>query len=274
MFLEHTPIEKYKVGDVPVYVKREDLYGQEPMPPLAKLRGIRIVLHNAHNQGIKDIGVLDTRVSKSGQGVAAVIKEYYPSMQLHLGYPVTKANRSVPVQHKIAEELGAKLYPCQATRQSIMWYRFRNEVHKLGGVMLPHGLPFTETAGNVAEEAQTVPKAYLQGSLVLIVGTGTMLAGILAGLEILPHRIVGISAGKARTTQLPLIRDILNALLPFQSFRLGAVELLDPLMPYEKQDLYPCPFPSHPNYDRKAWHWMCEHIEELPKPILFWNIGA
>ena len=274
MFLEHTPIEEYRVGSTTVYVKREDLYGQPPMPPLAKLRGIRMVLDSLYLKGVRTIGVLDTRVSKSGQGVAAVRKYEHPDMKLMLAYPVSKADRSVPSQHQEAEKIGAVLYPQQATRQSIMWYKFKRIVEEEGGVMLPHGLPFVDTAVSVAREAATVPKELLQGSLVLIVGTGTMLAGILLGLEILPKLIVGISAGKSTEGQFRTINDIMRQVAPFMSLKSGDVKLKQPIMDYSVADDYPCPFPSHPNYDRKAWRWLCEHIKELPEPVLFWNIGA
>lgn len=275
IFLENTPIEEYKVGSETVYVKREDLYGQDPMPPLAKLRGIRLVLDKLYKQGCRTVGVLDTRVSKSGWGVAAVRKFEHPDMNLMLGFPVTNADRSIPLQHQKAMALGALLHPQQGTRQSIMYYKFKRIVEEQGGVMLPHGLPFTETALSVAEQAAMVPKELIQGTIVLIVGTGTMLAGILIGLiEEQNINIVGISAGKAVNGQLNTIERILNETVPFNSKATGKVKLLNPIMEYNMADDYPCPFPSHPNYDRKAWHWMCEHIDELPKPCLFWNIGA
>jgi hypothetical protein len=274
MFLEHTPIEEHKVGSTTVYVKREDLYGQPPMPPLAKLRGIRLVLDSLYYKGVRTIGVLDTRVSKSGQGVAAVRRYEHPDMRLMLAYPVSKANGSAPPQHTEAEKLGAELYPQQATRQSIMWYKFKRIVEEQGGVMLPHGLPFPETAISVAREAKTVPEELLQGSLVLIVGTGTILAGILLGLETMPKKIIGISAGKDTLGQYRTINNILKAIAPFTPLKTREVQLKQPIMDYSVADDYPCSFPSHPNYDRKAWHYLCEHINELPQPCLFWNIGA
>ena len=275
MFLENTPIEEYQVGSETVYVKREDLYGQDPMPPLAKLRGIRLVLDSLYQKGCRTVGVLDTRVSKSGWGVAAVRKFEHPDMKLLLGFPTTKANRTTPDQHLKAAELGATIMPQQGTRQSIMYYKFKSIVEEQGGVMLPHGLPFVETALSVAEQAAMIPKELLQGTIVLIVGTGTMLAGILIGMmEEKNINIVGISAGKSPTGQLNNIERIMNVAMPFCGKATGRVKLLNPIMEYNVADDYPCPFPSHPNYDRKAWHWMCEHISELKKPILFWNIGA
>ena len=86
--------------------------------------------------------------------------------------------------------------------------------------------------------------------------------------------IIGISAGKSHEEQVKNINRIMNEVMPFKGKTVGKVKLISPIMDYSVADSYPCPFPSHPNYDRKAWHWMCEHINELKKPILFWNIGA
>lgn len=275
MFLEDTPIEEYKIGSETIYVKREDLYGQDPMPPLAKLRGIRIVLDNLYKKGVRTVGVLDTRVSKSGWGVAAVRKFEHPDMKLMLGFPFTKQYNTMPPQHIKAQELGAEVIPQQGTRQSIMYYRFKSFVEENNGVMLPHGLPFAETALSVSQQSAVIPKELIQGTIVMIVGTGTILSGVLLGLiEEKDINIVGISAGKNPQGQLKNINRILNIALPFQCKTLGNLKLLNPIMEYDEECTCPCPFPSHPNYDRKAWFWLTEHINELKRPVLFWNIGA
>ena len=44
LFREHTPCEERGVKSRRVLVKRDDLYARPPAPPLAKLRGLRVVL--------------------------------------------------------------------------------------------------------------------------------------------------------------------------------------------------------------------------------------
>jgi len=44
-------------------------------------------------------------------------------------------------------------------------------------------------------------------------------------------------------------------------------------------DYYTCPdvcvpWPAHPHYEGKVWEWMLQNVDGLPRPILFWNIGA
>ncbi len=74
MFKYDTPIEEYKIGKKTVYVKRDDLFGEDPAPHLAKLRGITKYVKKAEEKGVKILGDLDTRVSKSGWGLAAACK--------------------------------------------------------------------------------------------------------------------------------------------------------------------------------------------------------
>lgn len=40
---------------------------------------------------------------------------------------------------------------------------------------------------------------------------------------------------------------------------------------FDKASSYPCPFPSMPNYDRKAWEFCCEHKTDKGH-VLFWNV--
>src|ERR1700755_1105001 len=89
MFREHTPIDCYKVGGKDVHVKRDDLYARPPAPPLAKLRGLRVLLGRLYSEGVRLAGCWDTRVSKLGQGLAACCTEF-ADMKCVVSYPVKK----------------------------------------------------------------------------------------------------------------------------------------------------------------------------------------
>jgi threonine dehydratase len=88
MLNENTPIEKYVVDGKEIYVKREDLFGTYPAPPLAKLRGARIVLKRLKEKGITKIAVFDTRISKAGQGIAYLCKDM--NLECLAGFPKLK----------------------------------------------------------------------------------------------------------------------------------------------------------------------------------------
>ena len=53
LFREHTPIETHCIRGSVVFGKRDDLFGIDPAPPLAKLRGLRLVLNEAYAGGVR-----------------------------------------------------------------------------------------------------------------------------------------------------------------------------------------------------------------------------
>ena len=53
-----------------------------------------------------------------------------------------------------------------------------------------------------------------------------------------------------------------------------ALELVPADRPYAVVPETSCPFPTHPNYDLKAWKHLVDHLERFASPVLFWNIGA
>ena len=269
-----TPIESYAINGKEIYVKREDLCCRDSpnMPPLAKLRGASILLEKLKAQGVEILGNQDTRVSMSGLGVAALCKEL--SMSCILGYP--DGREGAPVHLQKAQELGAELYPLRPNYIRILYAQTKKYVEGKKGYMLPFGLVCAESVLAVAEEASTVPDELLTGTLVICVGTGTMLTGVLLGLRRLPV-VVGISSGMSLANQERNIRRLLFEANVSQA-RLSEINdklrLLPAIMPYSEECEFEVPFPTHKNYDAKAWLWLCQHVDELEPPVLFWNIGA
>ena len=270
---DNTPIEEYKVNGNIVYVKREDLSTIPPMPPLAKLRGISLKIEKLVKQGITKIGVFDTRVSKSGLGITTIAHFIYNDrVKVYLGYPKLNENNLLPPQIEKAQSLGAIIQPIRAGRLSICFARFRKILDK-DVYIFPHGLPFIETAEAEAKEALMVPEGLLTGSLVICSGTATILSGVFSGLKRVPQ-IYSISAGKSIKEQRRRVCEITEKLNPDRIFEINKINFTSDIMPYYETPLLECPFPSHPNYDVKAWFWLLSNIEKIKKPILFWNIGA
>ena len=264
----NTPIEQYNILRRIINVKREDLSTNWPAPSLAKMRGCLIRLENIKAQGYTLVGVLDTRISKSGWGVAYLanklgnitVNAYYPELKSEVGF--------LHQQQRMSLLLGANLFPMAGQRTAILYSKARKETESLGGYMMPMGLVVEESVNAIAAEANTIPEKYLGGDLVVCTGSGMTLAGITKSLSTKEHKIYGISAGmnikkqiKRITTMGVEIPSNVNIILP---------ENVD----YFSKDNTPTPFPSSLYYDRKAWHWLLDNIETLKDPILFWNIGV
>lgn len=271
--LRDTPVETYELNGMPVYVKREDLVSLEPdLPPLAKIRGIHRVIERLKSEGWETFGVLDTKVSKAGWGTAAMSKRL--GVRCILGVPRLK-NGNLPPGAQKAQELGAEIHELRSSRYSIMYARLRRYVESENGFLLPLGLACEETVLEVAKIASQMPSDYFEGSLVICAGTGTILSGVICGLPIIPQQIYSISAGISIKKQRRTVENfgfkhrVENAVVA-----LPRTTFIPAFRSYYEESPVEVPFPSHPNYDAKAWEWLGEHIHEIPQPILFWNIGA
>jgi 1-aminocyclopropane-1-carboxylate deaminase/D-cysteine desulfhydrase-like pyridoxal-dependent ACC family enzyme len=263
---QETPIEVYAVSGRQVFVKRDDLFGNYPAPPLGKLRGLSIVLQELHEQGVRLVGCWETRVSKLGQGLAALAAEY-PDMRTIVSYP-TRKGTPLPDSVRRAQELGAELLPLRGNHVSICYSQAKNHVTGLGGIMLPFGMECIQAVNAVAAEARDIPIDVIGGGTVVVCcGSGVTLSGLLLGLQAKPRRVIGISSGRS-------VRRIVNCISRYLPSLPEYLEIHPARMPYELALDYPCPFPSHPNYDLKAWKHLLENIDSFTDPVLFWNIGA
>lgn len=250
---------------VQVFVKREDLYGIPPAPPLGKLRGLRVVLRRMSAERVRLVGCWDTRVSRLGHGLAAVCKEY-PHMRSLVSYP-EKRGADVPVSIREAGALGAIVLPLRGNHVSICYSQARKHVEKMGGRMLPFGMDCLEAVDAIAQEARRTPPEISTGTVVLSAGSGVTLAGLLMGLPNRPRKIIAISSGRSIGKIVSCLRKYLPSLPAYVSLR-------EPILPYDVESRADCPFPAHPNYDLKAWDYLSKNVRRLKQPVLFWNIGA
>jgi len=266
MFRHHTPIESYLVRGTEVLVKRDDLYGSWPAPPLGKLRGARVLLRKLFDGGTRLVGCWDTRISALGQGIAACCSEL-PGMNALLTYPAKKGCE-VPRPLQVAESLGAEVLGVRAGRITISFSEGRKVVENRGGTMLPFGLECAEAVYAVSSEAGLVPPSCTHGgTVVLCAGSGVTLAGLLLGLRGQPSRFIAASSGRSP-------RSIARCLRKYGAFTSSEIHIEPARCPYSEPIRQDCPFPSHPHYDLKAWRLLCEEIDHLAKPILFWNVGS
>jgi hypothetical protein len=265
LYREHTPIEEVVVKGVTVFVKRDDLFGRPPAPPLGKLRGMRIVLRTLYENDVRLVGCWDTRVSRLGEGLAAACREF-PRMRAVVSYP-TRNGTPLPGPVSRAAHLGATILPLRGNHVAICFAQSKTKVEALGGVMLPFGLECQEAVTGVAKEAARVPPDLCRGTIVLCCGSGVTLAGLVTGLKQLPQRLIGISSGRS-------LAKIRSCIQRYVAKPPRCVELVKALMPYDSVSTVACPFPAHPNYDLKAWQYLQNNIRKLKPPILFWNIGA
>lgn len=261
-----TPVEDYLVAGRTVFVKRDDLYAMPPAPPVAKLRGLELLLGRLDSEGQNLVGCFEARVSSIGHGVAAVCKSH-PHLSCIVAYPETRGHGLTP-SLTWARELGAELLPIPSNYLNVCYALARRVVERRGGHMIPFGFECAEAIAAVALEARTVPpECLIGGTLVLCCGSGVTLAGLLRGLQILPARIVGVSSGRS-------IRQIRSCVSRHSGGLPSQLELHDAVQLYSQAAEAECPFPANRYYDLKAWIHLEEHLGTYSDPVLFWNVGA
>lgn len=261
----NTPIEIYKIKERNIYVKREDLSTNPPAPALAKLRGVYKRMLKIKEQGIKTIAVMDTRVSKSGLGCAVIANEiggievvnFYPHLVSQIGIPET--------QQKVLD-VGHKIEPLKGGRTAVLYSQTKKKANENGWYAMPLGLVVEESVDGVISECENLK--IIPDIIVIAVGSGMMLAGVSIALSNKVKKIIGISAGMSPARQKKRIMDILGIDLP------SNVEIIKSEKSYYEPEEFECPFPCSIWYDRKAWKWLNDNIDNLNGNILFWNIGV
>ena len=277
--LYKTEIEEHKIDTFSVLVKREDKCCPPPGPPFSKVRGIMKHFEKLKDKGVEVVGYTETSISMAGWGVAWAAYQF--GMLAVIFDPQYKDTPTLLEYHRRQwDQFDPVIIPIPAGRAKVNWYRSRKILTDKYGpdaVLLPLGLPFPETIEETAREAEEVLKAFPVENLVINVGSGTIAAGVWKGAEAVkvPVCIQGIM-GRTGSVELKMKQIREKSGVPSDGLlgsSASSFVLIDPGWQYTEKSLQPCPFPCHPYYDRKAWQWLVENVEEIPPPVLFWNIG-
>ena len=269
-----TPIEEYEINNIPVFVKREDLCSPFPGPNNAKIRGIYPFLLRLKEQGIKNVGILDTKISRAGWIVAYCCSKL--GLKCYDFFPMYKNDSKLKFQQLMVKAFKGILIPQKAGRESIRYARAKKFMKKIpNSFMLPDMLKLTETVNEVSKIVLSIDKSLLSGSIIVSVGSGTIFTGILKGLieqKLADSSLFGILCANVSTESR--YRNINKLLGYYNFFKKPKVKLINYNYEYLKPEFYDSPFPCDIYYDRKAWRWLCLNVNKLKQPILFWNIGG
>lgn len=271
--LGHTPLQTFEMRGVPVMVKREDLCCSEPGPPFSKMRGV--MAHIARRPEAV-IGVLDTYHSKAGWAVAYACHELGKRTINY--WPLYKRDEGADIRYPQLRSgsLGAQLVSLTAGRSAILYHAAKKDLatRSPGAYMMPNALKLSESVTENAAEAAATPLPS-EGSMVISISSGTVASGVLMGMQqrgVLGGYDVYLHMGYTRPVGacLRYIRGA-GALL-MEEPRL--LQFIDEGYGYAASVKVDVPFPCSPWYDAKAWKWLYGVVENLRKPIVFWNIGA
>lgn len=297
--IRHTPIEVISEKPITVsgpyfdYVlKHEERACADPGPAFSKVRGLYAHLRRIRDgEGVRRVGYVESAISMAGWGVAWACREL--GMEAVIFDPQHKKPHPVLVKHRTKwQEFGATVIPVRGGMMTkVNWYDAVKIIKQdMPDVrLLPIGISFPESVEETAKELQWTMDIFWNNgvsfdiqSIVVAVGSGTIISGIVRGLSLMNiprDRLPAVFGVTTRQSNLCMLHEKINKLSktcsggflsgpPFHLFNSG-YEYTQPVRYWRDP-----PFPTSPWYDGKAYQWMIQHWDEIPKPVMFWNIGA
>ena len=254
-------VEEYKVNGKVALVVRDDLAAPFPGPNFSKIRGLYKHLLRAQEEGHTEVVSQDTSISRCGWGCSWVCHD--------LGlthYNVYAQRRVMNFYQQMSQAWGGVMIPVRGSFSSAMVAQAR-KVLPPSAYWLPSGLSVPETL----HEHVTMMKQFsslLRGSVVACVSSGTIVAGLLAGVD--GATVYGVQSSSIQNRLGKIAMMITDSGLKGG----GRLELVDPGWQYKEWVREAPPFPCDIYLDRKAWVWLEQNIHKLKEPVVFWNIGG
>lgn len=270
--ISNTPVDSYKINDHKIYVKREDLSSSYPLPPFSKVRGIYSHLTKLYNNGVRNIGYVETQISMAGWGLAVACQDFGITLTIYAPKYKSQVNPVYTMHIKKWEQFNSEIVYIPAGRAKINFYiakKLLRNKYGASAVLLPLGLPLDESIKETSEELLLTGIENIN-TLVVSVGSGTICKGILLGISGMKNKpsVVGVACRTGDMKRKK--RNILSNTLSF-----GTVfSLKDMGYDYMDKETISAPFPCNPFYDRKAWKWLYDNLDNVSHPVMFWNIGA
>lgn len=276
----NTPLETHVLHNGrEVLVKRDDLAGSYPGPPLGKLRGIAKQIMVS---GASVIGVVDrTPHSRNSWAHAYVCNA--------LGKTCIAYGRSIGAYQHRALELGATYIPVEGEtpddvyREAVKRFYSADweEAHKINRAhwIAPDDCHASELVADARREARLTfldlccGRHQVIDTLVIPTGSGGLAAGVILGMNDVEKayagkvRIILHAAGSRRSPEY-----LLGALkrLGVPEGYLGSLEVIK--SPSMAPMTHMPTFPANPYYELRAWEWL---EREAPSGLtLFWNAGG
>lgn len=267
----NSPVESYLVNGDNILVKREDKCADDKnYPPFSKIRGLSKRVQHLKSKGYKVFGYTESAVSMAGWGVAYVCKQLGVKAVIYNPVYITenyKGREILKLHREKWKEFDADIRDIPASMVKVNFYICRKDLLKNyeDAIMLPLGLPFEESIQQTSIQLSKVKEYY--NSIVVCIGSGTITAGLLRETK---KPIYGIMtrSGSIEETKKKITK---KANVIFLNPNL--LRVINPGWEYTQKSEAGCPFESHPYYDLKAWEWLVNNKNDIPKPVIFWNIG-
>ena len=254
-----TPIEEYKVNGKIIHVKRDDHQGDGiELPPWAKLAAIERLLKTEELDYKIPIIQLSIRASYSGWALSQLGKE--AGYDIKIAYPNSKNFPQENIDQW--ESFGAESIPLRPNVNSIVLSFMKKVAAERGYQYIPYGFNHPEYHAYWEEKLSTYDD---YDNLVVCAGT--------------PVTCLGMSKGfPGRNIYLPSTSKEKTVLRALKKFGLENDERISVHQSefdfYDDMDDFDTPFPLNKYWDKKAWYWLVNNIDQIEGKILFYNLGA
>jgi threonine dehydratase len=229
-----------------------------PNPVVEQHQGVSVVRDDLIAGGTKARYLIDL-FSQHDEVVYA--SPAYGGAQLALAYcarltgkraTVFVAKRKQPHNRTLeAARVGARVFQVVHGYLNVVQARAKAYAADMGVHLLPFGAHEERAIQAIADVARCVADEHgVFDEVWCACGSGTLLTGLMRGLD--AKRFVGVQIG----------RDV----------QVSGATIIKHKLKFEDESSAAVPFPSCPNYDRKAWE-LCR--QNAKGKVLFWNvIGA
>lgn len=265
-----TPLEEYTLKGRTIYVKRDDLMGDDiHLPPWGKIAAVYELVKKYVDRS-KPLTHLSVDGSWTGWVLAAICEDL--DIEFHVSFPDSK---------KISREyLGmikerhprTHFNPIRPNMMSIMYNSLKKQANERGWQMLPYAFDHDYYKDYLSDRIQP----YINyDNLVVSSGSGVTLSGLVRGYyrkeldEFFPqtNKNVWTTCVSSESS----IRKMLNK----SGIHNVPVHIRKSEFDFDDRlDGYDAPFPCNQFWDIKQWHWLEHNIDKLEGDILFWNIGG
>lgn len=260
----HTPTEKYDVGGRAVYVKREDMQGDNKfLPAWGKLLATKHIVDNLPDD--RPLVALNTYGSWSGWAFSHFCKSR--GIEFHMVYPKTN------LIHKdyldIVANNGAVLKDIRPNMFKVLYGQMGKYAKENNFQLVPYAYNTKSYLQFAADRMYDyLNKTRNFDNLVVSSGSGVTLSGLASGfLKANPEgRIWTCTVGTSGGIEKQIAR------CKYDGSRINVEDAKN-----EFKDLMPnyeTPFPCNQHWDKKTWHWLENNINRLEGSILFWNLGG
>ena len=267
---QNTPVEKYTLKGKTILVKRDDLVGDNDiLPPWGKMTGIDALLEKHINPKYPLIH-LAVNGSWSGWALSELCKRR--GIKFIYAYAPSKTYSQFILDKARANK--CEFYELKPNMMAILYAQVKKYARQNDIQMLPYAFDHQDYRNDLKIRATETFKEHLVDHLVISAGSGVTSSGIVEAFN--PGN--DLFSNSNRQAHIITVSNISTIDSKFKKdYHMTSDSIKVYKTQYAFEDMmadYEVPFPCNGTWDRKAWWWLEQNIEQLEGDILFWNIGG